>query len=375
MATTEKDYYALLGVSRAATDDEIKRAFRRKARDVHPDVNDSPDAEHRFRELAEAYEVLSNPEARRLYDRYGVAGLRQQGYQGARPDFDFGNLADIFGTIFGERIFGAGMRSQPARGADATAVVEVTLADAFAGRTVLIPVSVAADCDRCGGSGAEPGTSPVGCPECSGTGRVQRVSNSLFGQFVRAAACDRCDGSGRLIETPCSDCAGAGRSLQQRTLSVDVPPGIHDGQRIRLKGEGHAGALGGPPGDLFVQVRVLPHDRLEREGDDLIAHAGLTITEAALGATVSIPTPEGEVELRFDPGTQPGDVRVLRGQGMPLLGASRRGDLRVLVDVRVPRSLTKEQRALLETLGESLGDRAFEDDRRSLLDRLRSALR
>jgi molecular chaperone DnaJ len=373
MATTERDYYEILGVDRSATDAEIKRAFRLLARELHPDVSDAPDAAERFRELAEAYEVLSNAQTRELYDRHGIAGLRRGGY--TPGDFDFGDLSDVFSAFFGESLFGrpTGAARRRARGADLTAVAEVSLAEAFTGTTLRVPVRVATDCDRCGGRGAEPGTEPIVCPVCAGAGRVQHVSQSVFGQFVRSSTCPRCEGRGRVIPTPCARCDGSGRVLAERTLDVEVPPGIHDGQRIRLRGEGHAGLEGGAAGDVFVLVRVRPDEHVERDGDDLVATVELTMVDAALGRAVTVATPEGAIELDLPAGVQPGDVHVVRGRGMPSLGGGRRGDLRVRTAVRIPRKLSDEQRATLERLGTSLGEDAYRDD--GFFERLKSAFR
>jgi len=374
MATAERDYYEILGVGRGASDGDIKKAFRRLARELHPDVSDAPDAQERFREIAEAYEVLSNPETRETYDRFGRAGLRNGGF--APGDFDLGNLSDIFSAFFGEGLFGQATNrgARPDRGADVAAVVEIALADAFTGVTVDVPIRVAITCDTCGGNGAAPGTTPVTCETCGGAGRVQQVSQSVFGQFVRSGACPRCGGAGRLVATPCERCDGVGRHLDDRALSVDVPAGIHDGQRIRLRGEGHVGSLGGPAGDVFVQVRVRPQEGLERDGDDLHALVGLTMTQAALGASVQVPHPDGEVELEMPAGTQPGDVRVVKGRGMPSLSSGRPGDLHVHVAVRVPRHLTAEQRTLVEQLEGVLGDDAYRGDD-GFFERLKSAFR
>jgi molecular chaperone DnaJ len=377
MATAERDYYEILGVDRSASDGDIKKAFRRLARELHPDVSDAPDAHERFREVAEAYEVLSNPETRETYDRFGRAGLRSGGF--APADFDLGNLSDIFSAFFGESLFGQsrGGAVRPDRGADVTAVVEIALAEAYAGITVDVPVRVAVTCDGCSGNGAAPGTTPVTCETCGGAGRVQHVSRSAFGQFVRSGTCPRCGGAGRIVETPCEQCEGVGRLLDDRALAVDVPAGIHDGQRIRLRGEGHAGSLGGPAGDVFVQVRVRPQEGLERDGDDLHTLVELTMTQAALGASASVPHPDGEVELEVLAGTQPGDVQVVRGRGMPTLSGGRHGDLHVHVAVRVPRHLTDDQRSLVEQLDGTLDDGAYrdDDDGGGFFERLKSALR
>jgi molecular chaperone DnaJ len=372
VATTERDYYELLGVSRGARDGEIKRAFRRLAREVHPDVSDEPDAAERFREVVEAYEVLSKPETRELYDRYGHAGLRTGGF---RPTpFDFTSLADIFSAFFGDDLFGAPARSRRARGGDVGARVEIELAEAATGVTRDVPFPVAVVCATCHGDGMAPGTSPSLCDRCGGSGRLQQVSRSAFGEFVRAQACPQCGGAGRIVEHPCPDCEGAGRVVEERSLEVEIPPGIHDGQRIRISGEGHAGALGGRAGDLYVEVRVRSDSRFVRDHDDIISTVDLTMTQAALGTTVTIPTLGGDVELEFPAGTQPGEIRVLRGRGMPVLQGFGRGDHRVLVNVAVPRRLTEEQRRLLEEFERGENADTYGADE-GFFEKLRSAFR
>ena len=372
MATAERDYYELLGVSRSAEEVEIKRAFRRLARELHPDVSDQPDAAERFRETVEAYEVLSKPETRELYDRYGHAGLRTGGFQ--PTPFDFSSLADIFSAFFGDDVFGVAGRGRYARGGDVGARVEIELEEAAAGVTRDVPFPVAVGCATCGGDGVAAGTSPVSCDRCGGTGRLQQVSRSAFGEFVRTSACPQCAGTGRIVEHPCPDCEGVGRVVEQRSLDVEIPPGIHDGQRIRISGEGHAGALGGRAGDLYVEVRVRPDARFVRDHDDIISTVDLTMTQASLGATVSLPTLEGEVELEFAPGTQPGEIRVLRGRGMPVLQGFGRGDHRVLVNVAVPRHLTDEQRRLLEEFERREEQDTYRADE-GFFEKLRSAFR
>jgi molecular chaperone DnaJ len=372
MATTERDYYELLGVARDASPDDIKRAFRRLARELHPDVSDAPDAEHRFRELVEAYEVLSNSERRELYDRFGHAGLRGGGFNPTA--FDLGSLSDLFSAFFGDDLFGVGGRGARTRGADIAAQVEIDLAEVATGTTRDVPFGVAATCERCSGSGAEPGTQVRTCPACGGNGRVQQVSRSVFGEFVRTGTCPTCSGSGKLVDHPCQECRGAGRVIHERTLEVEIPAGIHDGQRIRLSGEGHVGTLGGRAGDVYVEVRVRPDERFVREGNDIYTTVDLTVTQAALGATLAVPTLEGDVDLAFEPGTQPGKVQVLRGLGLPVLQRFGRGDQRVLVNVVVPRQLTPEQRRLLEEFDRLSTDQTYVADE-GFFDKLKSAFR
>lgn len=372
MATTERDYYEILGLQRTASEQDIKKAFRRLARELHPDVNEAPDADERFRLVAEAYEVLSNRERRELYDRFGHAGLRSGGYQPGH--FDFGSLSDIFAAFFGDDLFADVGRPRRARGADIAAEVEIDLVEAARGATVRVPFEVAVPCDRCHGNGAEPGTEILTCHVCAGMGHVQEVSRSLFGEFVRTQTCPRCAGDGRIVSEPCEKCAGSGRSVEERALDVDVPPGIHDGQRIRISGEGHAGVLGGRAGDFYVRVRVRPDPRFVRDGNDLFSTVDLTMTQAALGTKIRIPTIDGEEEVELGPGTQPGHILVLPGKGMPVLQGRGRGDQRVLVNVLVPRHLTEEQRRLLEEFERQAHDETYRPDE-GFFEKLKSAFR
>ena len=372
MATTERDYYEILGVGCTASDGEIKRAFRRLARELHPDVSQAEDSDERFKEVVEAYEVLSKSETRELYDRFGHAGLRSGGF---RPTaFDFGSLADIFSAFFGDDLFGVATGPRRTRGGDIAAEVVIDLADAARGVTRAVPFQVALPCERCAGNGVEPGTTPVTCPDCEGTGRLQQVSRTPFGEFVRSQACPRCRGAGRIVEHPCRDCGGTGRRLEERELDVEIPAGIHDGQRIRLSGEGHAGQLGGRAGDLYVLVRIRRHPQFVREGDDVFSTVDLTMTQAALGAKVSVPTLEGDVELEFEPGTQPGETRTLRGLGMPVLHGFGRGDHRVLVNVSIPRRLGDDQRRLLEDFERSADEGTYGANE-GFFEKLKSAFR
>ncbi len=372
MATTERDYYELLGVPRDADADQIKRSFRRLARELHPDVSDAPDAEHRFREVVEAYEVLSNTERRGLYDRYGHAGLRSGGYQPST--FNLGDLSDLFSVFFGDDLVGRGARGGGGRGADIAARVEIDLAEAATGTKREVPFEVALPCGRCAGDGAEPGTPITVCPACSGNGRLRQISRSVFGEFVRTQTCPTCAGSGRAVAQPCKECRGAGRVVEERKLDVDIPAGIHDGQRIRLSGEGHAGLLGGRPGDVYLEVRVRPDERFVREGNDVYSTVELTLPQAALGADVTVATLEGDAELTFEPGTQPGEVRVLKGRGLPVLQGFGRGDQRVLVNVLVPRKLTAEQARLLQEFERLSSDETYRADE-GFFEKLKAAFR
>ncbi len=375
MATAEQDYYQLLGVARDASHAQIKQAFRRLARELHPDVSDDPDAAPRFRSITEAYEVLSDPERRQLYDRFGHSGLRRGGF--APMGADFGSLSDVFAAFFGETLFGSqgDAAARPSRGPDLAAQVEIDLADVVTGTTVDLRVHAARTCEPCDGTGAAPGTAPLRCPACGGAGRVQQVSRTILGQMVRSGPCPRCDGAGTIVETPCERCGGDGRTIEDVPIELEVPPGIHDGQRIRVRGEGHAGVLGGPPGDVYVTVHVHPLAGVERDGDNLVARTTVTITGAALGTTVSVPTPEGPFEVELVPGVQPGSVHVVSGRGLPSLETGRRGDLLVLVDVRVPTRLSAQQRAELLRLESELGDDAYGHGDDGFIGKLKSAFR
>ena len=363
-----RDYYDVLGVSRDASDAEIKKAFRRLARELHPDVNShDPQAEAKFKEAAEAYEVLSDAERRATYDRYGHEGLRSGGYA---PNFEgFGSVADIFDAFFGGGggafgdIFGGRARSGGAiQGGDVAVAAEISLAQAARGEQVEVAYDVIALCERCRGNGAEPGTPIETCDRCGGTGQLRAVSRTPFGQVVRAAPCDRCHGEGRVARKPCQVCRGRGRKVEQAKVSVEVPAGIADGQRIRISGRGHAGERGGPPGDLYVQIRVREDPRFVRDGDDLVTAVDVSAPLAALGTSVEVPTVGGSVELEIPPGTQPHETMIVRGEGMPSLRGRRTGDLRVVVNVVIPRHLRGEQRELYERLAASMSEHNLRTD-------------
>ena len=373
-----RDYYEVLGVQRGASDAEVKKAFRRLARELHPDVNKhDPDAEERFKEAAAAYEVLSDGEKRAVYDRFGHEGLRSGGFE---PNLgDFAGLGDIFEALFGSgdafsSIF-RDRRGGPARGDDIAVELDITLEDVAHGVTREIEVDSLVRCDDCNGNGAEPGTPIVSCSHCQGTGQLQFVSRTPFGQLVRSQTCDRCHGDGRIAESPCQTCNGAGRRRERHTVAIDVPAGIGDGQRIRISGAGDAGARGTPSGDLYVLVSVLPDPRFERHGDDLVTRIEVPFTDAALGATVTAATLEGDEELKLEQGTQPSTVVRLRGRGLPSLRGRGRGDLHVVVGVLVPRRLSDDQRELLERFADSAnGDTYPEPDQRPrFFDRIRQA--
>jgi molecular chaperone DnaJ len=365
-----RDPYEVLGVSRGADDNQIKKAFRKLARELHPDVNSSETAEEDFKEAAEAYEVLSDPERRATFDRYGWEGLRSGGY--APPDFSgFGSLGDIFDAFFGGGMGGG--RGGAIQGGDVAVSVEIDLETAARGARAEVSYDAIARCEHCHGNGAEPGTPIETCQRCGGAGRLQAVSRTPFGQVMRTVECDVCGGDGRVAKDPCHVCRGRGRQVQRRTLSVDVPAGIADGQRIRLAGRGHEGERGGPAGDLYVQVRVLEHAQFMRDGDDLITVLDVPAPMAALGTTVRVPLLDGEEDVEIPAGTQPGETITLRGKGMPPLRRGRHGDMRVVVNVVIPRRLSKRQRELLTELAESMGPENLEADE-SVFAKLRRSL-
>jgi molecular chaperone DnaJ len=370
----KRDAYEILGIGRDASERDIKKAFRARARELHPDVNqDDPEAEEKFKELAEAQEVLIDGEKRAVYDRYGWDGLDSRGYA---PNFQgFGSFADIFDAFFGgSDPLGFGGRGGPmaVQGGDIAVHVEITLAEAARGVERAVEFEAVEPCAHCDGRGAEPGTPVDTCRRCGGSGELRAVSRTAFGQLVRSTACDACGGFGQLVREPCRECLGRGRRAARRSLAVDIPPGISDEQRIRLSGRGHAGENGGPPGDLYVLVSVAEDERFVRDGSDLVTAVNLSMSDAALGTTLTVPTLDGDEEIEVAAGTQPGTVVTLKSRGMPTLGRARHGDQRVVLNVVVPRNLQPEQRELLEQLENSLTDENLHEHE-SVLRRLRRA--
>jgi molecular chaperone DnaJ len=368
-STLPRDPYEVLGVSRTAGETEIKKAFRALARELHPDVNShDPDAEEKFKEAAEAYEILNDADRRATYDRYGHEGLRSGG---TAPNFDgFGSITDLFDAFFGGQ-GGGGGRGGPMQGEDVGLTIEIPLAQAATGGKVPLSFEGIDVCETCNGNGAKPGTPIKTCDRCGGAGRLQAVSRTPFGQVVRTVACDVCAGDGKIAETPCETCDGRGREVRRRSLEVDVPAGIADGQRIRLAGRGHAGDPGAPAGDLYVMVRVADDERFLRDGDDLITVLDVPAPAAALGITLAVPTLDGEADIEVPAGTQPAETITLRGKGMPVLQRSgRHGDLRVVVNVVIPRRLDAEQRKIVQQLADSIRPENLSNDE-SMLGKLR----
>ncbi len=353
------DLYEILGVERTATQDEIKKAYRKLARESHPDANpDDQTAETRFKEISAAYEVLSDPTKRDRYDRFG----NSNGFDFSDPfGSGAGGLGDLFDSFFGgNNPFGGGGRgrgpSGPPRGEDLDAQAVLEFTDAVFGCQCDVSVRTAVRCEACDSTGAEPGTSPMTCPDCGGSGEVRMVRQTVLGQIVSASACPRCSGQGMIIESPCQVCSGAGRLIEEKTYTVDVPAGVDEGSTLRLTGRGAVGVRGGPPGDLYVRLRVKSHDRFVRHGEDLVEELDITMAQAALGAHLELETLDGVEDLVIPRGTQAGKVFKLKGRGVPRLDGRGRGDLLVRVGVEIPTKLDEESEALLRNYATVRGE-------------------
>jgi len=379
VATTKRDYYEILGVARGANDDELKRAFRKLARQYHPDVNKEGGAEAQFKEIGEAYEVLSDPQKRQVYDRYGHSGLDNSGYGGFQGGFEgFGSFADIFeqfDTIFGASGAGTrgGARRGPQRGADLRYDLEISFEEAIFGVEKTIDVPRMETCEVCHGSGAEPDTEPVVCPQCGGSGEMRRVQQSVFGQFVNVTACNRCNGEGRINASPCHTCRGQGRMRKARALTVKIPAGVDRGQQIRLTGEGEVGPKGGPTGNLYVVLDVKPSRDFKREGSDIFYELPISFAQAALGDEVEVPTVDGQEKLSIPAGTQTGKTFRLREKGVPHLRGMGRGDEYVAVRVTTPTNISGRERQLFEELA-NLDEHQIKPNERGFFDKVKDTL-
>jgi molecular chaperone DnaJ len=362
----DRDYYEVLGVGRGASQDELKKAYRSLARQHHPDANpEDPESEHRFKEIAEAYSVLSDPVKRRDYDMFGTARVPSGGF----------DPFDIFRSFFGDDPFGftrtRGRASR--RGNDLAIQVEVTLDDVLRGSQKTVTIPNLQTCTRCGGSGAEAGSSPTTCSRCDGAGAVRQVQRSVFGDLMTSFTCPQCHGSGEEIKDPCTECNGEGRLERLDEVPVDIPPGVEDGMQFRITGRGEAGSRGAESGDLYVQVRVQQHPAYARQGDDLLAGLNVSFTQAALGATLEVETLDDALELEVPPGSQGGQILRLKGKGLPRFQRPSRGDLLVEISVDVPTKLNEDQKELLRQFARSRGEKVSEES--GLFEKIRSAFR
>ena len=373
--SSKRDYYEVLGVARDAGADDLKRSYRRLARQYHPDVNSESGAEARFKEINEAYEILSDQEKRARYDRFGHAGVQNGGTGGGTGFGGFGfGIDDIFESFFsGGARAGPSTRQRPRRGQDLRYDLSISFEEAVFGCEKEIEASRHETCPECSGTGAKPGTSPVRCRECNGMGEVRHEQRSIFGSFVNVATCPRCRGSGEEITTPCPGCQGRKQVVRSRRLSVRLPPGVDDGTRIRLTGEGELGTLGGTPGNLYVFLTVKPHEFFVRQDSRIVLDLTINIAQAALGDQITVPTLDGEEELVIPAGTQTGEIFRLKGRGVPHLRRPGRGDQLVVVTAAVPTKLTDRQRELFAEMGETLGKEIISQREKGFLDRVKDA--
>jgi molecular chaperone DnaJ len=375
----KRDYYEVLGVPKNASEADLKKAFRGLARQYHPDANkDDPNAAEKFKEVNEAYQVLSDADRRAKYDQFGHAAEQMGGAGGGNPFGGAGNMGD-FGDIF-DMFFGGqmGRRQQrgPTRGDDLQYEMDLTLEEAAFGIKKEIRIPRTEDCQTCKGSGAKPGTSPVTCSKCKGTGQIQMAQNTIFGRFVNVATCDRCGGDGKIVESPCVSCRGKGIVQKMHNVEVNIPGGVETGSRLRMSGYGERGDRGGPPGDLYIVMRVRPDSRFQREGDDLISEVTISMIQAALGVEVEVPTLEGPEKVTIPEGTQHGDTIRLKGKGVKHLRGGGRGDQHVVVKVFVPTKLQPKERELLQELAELRGEKTGggEKQHKGLFDKVKDAI-
>jgi molecular chaperone DnaJ len=371
----KRDYYEVLGVGKDASEDDIKKAYRKMARQYHPDVNKAPDAEEKFKEMKEAYDVLSDDGKRATYDRYGHVDPNQGfGGGGGAGGADFGGFGDIFDMFFGGGGGGRRDPNAPQRGNDLQYTMTIEFKEAVFGKETEITIPRTETCDTCTGSGAKPGTKPETCSVCRGTGQQEVVQNTPFGRMVNRRACSNCNGSGRIIKEKCGTCHGAGKVKRQRKLNVRIPAGVDDGAQIRLSGEGEGGLRGGPAGDLYIVIRVKAHDFFERENDDIYCEVPLTFAQAALGDEIEIPTLTEKVKLKIPSGTQTGTYFRLKGKGVPRLRGYGQGDQHVKVTVVTPTSLSEEQKDLLRQFA-GISGAENEEHHESIFERMKKAFR
>ncbi len=372
---TSRDYYEVLGVGRSASQEEIKKSYRKLARTYHPDVNGSPDAEERFKEVNAAYEVLSNPEKRAMYDRFGTdapSGLGGFDFGAGRDPFDI--FAEVFGNLGGFGGFGQSRPNAPRRGNDVKTVLTLDFEEAVFGVEKEVEIHRQEICDVCNGSGAEPGTSPERCSECNGSGRTRQVQHTFLGSFVNITTCPRCEGKGTVVQIPCKKCHGSAHVMATRKINVSIPAGVSDGITIRMAHQGEPGSNGGPAGNLYVSLHVKSHLFFKRRDDDVILELQINVAQAALGGSVKVPTLDGERLVTIPEGTQSGTVFRLRGLGAPHLRSNGRGDQLVVVQVAIPTHLSEMQRELFEELSKSLDQELVVQEKQSFMDRVKEAL-
>ena len=367
----KRDYYEVLGISKGASEDEIKKAYKKMARKYHPDLNpDNKEAEEKFKEVNEAYEVLSDPNKKARYDQYGHAGVDPNfgaGGAGFDGSFDFGDLGDIFGSFFGGGFGGGGRRTNPnapQRGESIRLSLTISFEEAAFGCEKEVTVERMEQCGTCSGSGCAAGTTPEVCPDCHGSGQVQVRRQTPMGVFATSSPCGRCGGKGKIIHQPCPDCRGTGTVRKRKTIKASVPAGIDNGQTISIRGQGHAGKIGGPAGDLLITITVRPHELFRREGTSVLCEAPITFAQAVLGAELEIPTIDGKVKYDLPEGTQSGTTFRLKGKGIPSINGRGRGDQYVTVYIETPRNLNKEQKDALKKFAETMGDNNYEERRK-----------
>lgn len=374
----KRDYYEILGIDRNTSSEDIKKAYRKLAKKYHPDVNQGDkDAEAKFKEVNEAYTILSNPETKARYDQYGHAGMNGESGFGGFGDFDFGGFGDIFESFFGGSSgFGRSSgrtRNGPRRGADIRYSLEISFEEAAFGVGKTININRPEKCETCNGTGSKPGSGPETCKHCNGSGQIQYKQSTPFGQFVNVKTCEICHGEGKVIKNPCNTCSGRGSIRKNVRIEVKVPAGIDDGQTISLRGEGEPGSKGGPSGDLFISIRVRPHPLFKRQGSDVVCEMPITFVQAALGAEVEVPTLDGKVSYKINEATQTGTVFRLKGKGIPYLKGNGRGDQYVKVNVEVPRKLNAKQKEILTQFAEASGDEVYEE-RKSFFEKMKDVL-
>jgi molecular chaperone DnaJ len=369
-----RDYYEILGVDRSASSDDIKKSFRKKARELHPDVNKAPDAEANFKELGQAYEVLMDEEKKSMYDRYGHDGLKNSGYDFNGPfDFGFGDLSDVLSSFFGGGMGSASRRNPhaPARGSDLRLDLQISFEEAVFGVEKDVEIEHLVNCTVCGGNGVEPGSKPENCPVCQGMGQVQQTTQTILGNFTQVTTCPKCKGKGTIVTNHCKACQGAGRKEASKVINVKIPKGVDTGTKLRVSGEGDAGKNGGPSGDLYIVLHVLQHKTFKREGTSIYSEVSISFSQAALGDEIEALTVDGEKTLKIHSGLQSGTILTIKGSGVPFLNTpSKRGDHYIKVNIMTPTSLNEEEKKLFERLSQIHNEKLHKD---SIIDKIKDA--